>query len=57
MKQKSLDFVTQGERNGGNGEDVSDLDKRPTRTRAACALHQKKFIAPSSDIGFSCFLA
>jgi hypothetical protein len=31
--------------------------KGPTTTKANCALHQKKFIAPLSDIGFPSFLA
>jgi hypothetical protein len=57
MEQKRLDLETQGERNGLNGEDVSDLRKGPTRTTADCALHQTKFIALSCDIGFPIFLA
>jgi hypothetical protein len=36
---------------------VSDLRKGPTKTRADCALDQKKLIAPSCDIGFPSFLA
>jgi hypothetical protein len=57
MAEQSLDFETQGKRNNWKVEDMSELRKGPTRTRADCALHQKKHIAPSWDIGFPSFLA
>jgi hypothetical protein len=56
MEEKKLDIETQAGRNGWKGEDVSDLRKGPTRTRADYALHQKKLIAPSCDIRFLSFL-
>jgi hypothetical protein len=51
--EESLDFKTNGERNGRKSEQVSELRKGLTRTR----LHQKKLIAPSCNIGISSFLA
>jgi hypothetical protein len=39
MAQESLDFETQGERNGWKDEDPSKLRKGPTRTREACGLY------------------
>jgi hypothetical protein len=56
MEEKKLDFETQAGRNGGKGEDVSDLRKGPTSTRVDCALPQKKLIAPSCNIRFLSFL-
>jgi hypothetical protein len=53
MAQESLDFETQGKRNGLKSEDVSELRKGPTRTK----LHQKKLIAPSCNIGLPSFMA
>jgi hypothetical protein len=52
MAGQSLDSGTQCQRNTWKSEDVSELRNGSTRTR----LHQKKLIAPSSDIRFSCFL-
>jgi hypothetical protein len=48
MEEIKLDFETQTGRNGLKSEDVSDLRKGPTRTRADCALHQKKLIISSN---------
>jgi hypothetical protein len=56
MKEKKNDFETQAGRNGWKGEHVSDLRKGATRTRANCALHQKKLIGPSCEIRFPGFL-
>jgi hypothetical protein len=51
-KEKFFNSRTEGERNSRNSEDLSELRNGPTTTR----LHQKKVIAPSCDIRFSCFL-
>jgi hypothetical protein len=57
MELESFDFETQVGRNGLKSEDLSDLRKGLTRTRADCALHQKKLIASLCDIGFPSYLA
>jgi hypothetical protein len=52
MEEKKLNYATQAGRNGLKGEDVSDLRKGPTKTRADSALPQKKLIASTCDIRF-----
>jgi hypothetical protein len=48
MAQKSLNFETQGKKNGLKSKDLSKLRKRLSRAIA----FTKKLIAPSCDIGF-----
>jgi hypothetical protein len=54
--KKKIDFEIQAGRNSWKGEDVLDLRKGPTTTRANCALPWKKLIGPSCDIRFPSFL-